>query len=493
MFTSNITQPPFSNPVSLYIPSESLLPDNQYIFRLTVSSTTDIVRYSEIEIQTASHPSSGDFLIVPSSGVAMQTIFNITAVHWTDNSDDFPLYYRLGIKMITNDSTTWLTSRTEENRFITILPGGVGNETLTIVLEVSDAFKATSTVSKDIVVVQSDTVDLLYIHDLIKEKASNKSSVNEALSYLVATLFSIDSDNYVVNFHGLTKQEFKLSMIELIIELYYKSAFQPSNVWLHEILISVLKSITINISLSNVNMISVLEIIEEVVQHEELLQVLPNGEEDVVTVYSNLLISSSQNEKDNSRIFTDVVTESFNNMYKQIGYSVCKRMGLFTSSQYIINSVIGSIKLYNGLFLSTINLTCDTSGNNDCPFTEGEQSFAHISKNLLEVFASFTCSEGVNINTCSSYCTIALQLLNDIHWMGSPYASIIKSYPISLHLISTANDMEILDDVLVEQIDYIIPLKYGRSVEGTLKCVYWNKESIEWDDKDCIITEVRKI
>lgn len=77
--------------------------------------------------------------------------------------------------------------------------------------------------------------------------------------------------------------------------------------------------------------------------------------------------------------------------------------------------------------------------------------------------------------------------------MGSPYASIIKSYPISLHLISTANDMEILDDVLVEQIDYIIPLKYGRSVEGTLKCVYWNKESIEWDDKDCIITEVRKI
>ena len=417
-------------------------------------------------------------------------MFHITAVYWTDNSNDFPLYYRLGFKAMACDSTMWLTSRTEENSFITILPnGGIMNGLLTVVLEVSDAYNATTIVLRDIEVVQTDMVDLVYIHNKIKDMASKEGNVKEAFSYLVATLFSIDYD-HAVSFHGMTKTDFKLSMTELIVELYYKNAFQP-NVWLHEILIAVLKSITSDISISNANIISLLEIIEEIIQHKVLFWDMPNGGEDVVSVYGNLLKLSSQIDNDNSRVLSDIVTKSFNDMYKLIGGSVCQRMALFTSSQYIINSDLGSMKLYNSLFLSTINLTCDKSQNNSCPFTDEEQSFVFMSKNLLEAFAAFTCQDGVNINRCSSYCIIALQLLNDIHWKGSPYASIVKSYPISLHVISTNNDMEINDDVLVQLINYSIPLRYERSVKGILKCVYWNKDFNEWDDKDCIIIEVK--
>ena len=481
LFTSNITDSLFTNPISLLIRPGFLLPDNRYRFRLTVTNSIDRKRYSEIDIHTATHPSSGTLLASPSTGVSLETVFHIRAVKWTDNGEDFPLHYRIGFQV--DNVTVWLTSRMEDDNIMTVLPHGITEGTyLTVIVQVSDTHNATTLYSKEIVVRQSSSTDLLDTFNRIREKVFDKGNLNEALSYLVATLFSIDLNKSVLSFHGMSATEFKTSVIELIIEMYYNDNLPP-NVWLHEVLVWVLKLTTAGVAVPSTNVPQLLELIEEIIHHSSLLQTSRNRQEDILSIYANLLKSSSQIDVDNSRIVEDEITKSFISTYKVISSSLCQRTALFMPSQYVVDSELGAIKLYHSLFLSFYNLTCDSSSHESCPFNENEQSFVLVRESLLKNFASSNCHEFSSISKCSSYCVTSLQLLNDIRWNGSPYASIIKSYPISLDYISTDSTTEITDDSITQPISYYIPLKSPQSDTGQLKCVHWING---WSDTECV-------
>ena len=483
LFTSDITiQSPYSNCISLSILSDGyLLPNNQYCFRLTVTTSNNRTRFSEIEIHTATHPSTGDLSMSPLTGVSLKTVFHITATDWADYHKDFPLYYRMGLQA--TDGIMWLTTKMEEDSLMTILPSG---DPLIVVLEVSDSYGATTTLTKDIIVSHSEDVDLLHVYNHIRHQAFENGNLNEAFAYLVSTLCSINSKTLTPS-SEMTFQDFKYSVIDLIVDLYKEERFTP-NVWLHQMLVQILSSVTFDTTSAS----SIIPLIEEIVQYGSLISDTQNGGQDVVNIYSNLIESSSTHDVINARVVTDEVTESFGRMFSSIGHSVCQQMPVFSPSRYINNQEIGSIKLYNSLLQTSLYLTCDNTFNNDCPFSKEDQLTVSMSEQLLESLADLSCQGGSStINKCSSYCMTSLVLLNDFHWVGSEYASIVKSHPIRLHLVLSDNDMEEITNAdLAYPIDFYIPLKFPRSSTGHLKCVHWNEELNDWSDKACSLFEV---
>ena len=482
LFTSDITiQSPYANSVSLSIFSGYLLPNNQYCFRLTVTTTNNRTRFAEIEIHTATHPSTGDLSVSPLTGVSLKTVFHITAVGWTDYHNDFPLYYRMGFQA--TDGIIWLTTKMEEDSLITILPSG---DPLIPVLEVSDSYGATTTLTKDIIISHSEDGGLLYVYNHIRDQAYENGNLNEAFAYLISTLYSINS-KILTPSSEMTVQDFEDLIIDLIVDLYNEKRFTP-NVWLHQVLVQVLSSVTFDATSAS----SVIPLIEEIVQYGSLVSDTQNGGQDVVTIYSNLIESSSIHDLINARVVTDEVTESFVRMFNTIGNSVCQQIPVFSPSRYIINQDLGSIKLYNSLLQTSLNLTCDNTFNNNCPFSKEDQLTVSMSEQLLESLADFSCQGGSStINKCSSYCMTSLVLLNDYHWAGSEYASIVKSHPIRLQLVLSDNDMEEITNAdLGYPIDFYIPLKFPRSSMGHLKCVHWNEELNDWSDEGCSLLEV---
>ena len=72
------------------------IPGRTYSFRLTAVDQVDntVSTYSEIEITANSPPETGAVDVIPSSGTALFTTFNVFAYDFSDDADDYPLYYR---------------------------------------------------------------------------------------------------------------------------------------------------------------------------------------------------------------------------------------------------------------------------------------------------------------------------------------------------------------------------------------------------------------
>jgi hypothetical protein len=100
-------------PWSLALPPGSLLPGTTYIFRLVIAN--GVYRLpAEVQITTNSPPTSGTVTVTPSAGTALATHFDVLAVGWLDQPEDYPLRYdfyvdddRSRIYNDTDDTVAW--------------------------------------------------------------------------------------------------------------------------------------------------------------------------------------------------------------------------------------------------------------------------------------------------------------------------------------------------------------------------------------------------
>jgi len=79
------------NGASLVIEPGSLSRGTDYRFRLTATDANGHSGYSEVLVRTNEAPTSGSFLITPSEGTALTTMFSLSASGWSD--PDLPLRY----------------------------------------------------------------------------------------------------------------------------------------------------------------------------------------------------------------------------------------------------------------------------------------------------------------------------------------------------------------------------------------------------------------
>ena len=96
---------PFVNQVTLIITANSLLPQNVYRFKFSVTDTLGNTGFAEVDFYTESTPTSGRLSIEPQNGTPLTTVFSLSANGWTDDLGDTPLLYQFGVRYIFFAST----------------------------------------------------------------------------------------------------------------------------------------------------------------------------------------------------------------------------------------------------------------------------------------------------------------------------------------------------------------------------------------------------
>ena len=154
--SSPITSSPVStvttnqvNLVNLVIPPNTLVPRLKYTFRLTAADRDGESAYAEISITASSPPQLLRLKTTPTSGVATDTSYTLTASGGVDEPMDTPLLYQFGfVKIGTNDlgspisdsDIQWLSGVQVSTSINTILPSGdpAMNYSLTLVIRAYD-------------------------------------------------------------------------------------------------------------------------------------------------------------------------------------------------------------------------------------------------------------------------------------------------------------------------------------------------------------------
>ena len=108
LLTSNtkIVQPNNTFSFALSAKPFSFTPGRTYDFRLQALSTNNDKSFSQITLTANGPPTSGQFEVLPNSGVALQTGFFFNAAYWMEDASDYPITYifRYTLQQISSDS-----------------------------------------------------------------------------------------------------------------------------------------------------------------------------------------------------------------------------------------------------------------------------------------------------------------------------------------------------------------------------------------------------
>jgi hypothetical protein len=115
------------NPVSNYqfplvIVSNAFLPGTSVTFRVSVSSRSNLLSYSEITYSVVANPSDGVFSVSPKNGSSLVTNFKLSTSGWIDDSANLPLSYDFKYSLNALDYT--IQSVSQLNSANTALPAG---------------------------------------------------------------------------------------------------------------------------------------------------------------------------------------------------------------------------------------------------------------------------------------------------------------------------------------------------------------------------------
>ena len=280
LFTSpvpNIAVPSFTNRLSLVIKKNSLLSRNSYRLKLTAADMLGRAGFVELDIRTATQPTSGLLEITPLTGHPLSTLFTLSALGWTDDLGDTPLLYRFGLRYhyttsinvntavntccggtTANDSCVcdyWLSGIIEVNQLSTILPFTLTNESadnssivnVSVILQVYDNKGAVTEVVKDLrqlvyrnadIGVNSDTqplqpisgesdemVDISTLLDDIGRMLRETGDWIQTMAHLTAVIATVESE---LTHNVLTNQisPAQLNLTEEVVELFQLKATQ---------------------------------------------------------------------------------------------------------------------------------------------------------------------------------------------------------------------------------------------------------------------------
>ena len=477
----------YSNPTSLAIPPGFLLHNNVYRFRLSINNT----RYADIDIYTASKPSSGTVSVIPRKGSALVTKFTIYGEHWTDDIGTIPLYYRFGFS-INYNSAIWLTSISESNSHTTVLPLPLHSDmTVNIVTEIYNSKGSLTVHSQPVILsIPTNVIDLADVYNDIHYKSVNEKKWNEGLSDLIVMLYSIDVAERYPNISGGVLSEayisvFKQSSIELIVQLASDQLPLTRSSLLR--ILEILNLSVSNLQLSNDILTPVLNTLENTVNRFTTPDIVTQFSDRglsvkeaqlVLEIYEKLISSSTYLQFNSNRVMNNEISKSFIRISQTVGIGLCQQLAVYEDSISISN-YFGTIKAYYSILPWTFNATC-SSENGNCPFQV--PLTVTFGSNTFQSYVQSFCVKNNALTDCEGICVIATQLHSDFYWTGNPYANYIKSFPTAITLISKSKANTLLDSSTV----LTLPLNIGISQSGTLNCVSWNNE--RWSSTDCHYT-----
>lgn len=165
-----------------FIPKE--FDTTSYTLTLSLSSN-DKVYQSSITFPINYPPQNGDFIIDPLFGVELVTQFDLFPYGWSDQPEDYPLYYKW-TSISTNNFENALSLYYFNNKDTLILPRGdsKNSDKLTLKLYVSDYFGAYTSINKSVVVTSNiNSIEEFSEYFLDSKRLSNlKNSLNTLTS-----------------------------------------------------------------------------------------------------------------------------------------------------------------------------------------------------------------------------------------------------------------------------------------------------------------------
>lgn len=480
------------------IPPALLLPNNAYRFRLSITDVNNINRYAEINIKTASMPSSGTLEVTPMTGLALLTDYTIRALYWTDDIGDTPLYYRFGF-LYTPNYVIWLTSVTENNHITCRLPLLFDNTTVDIVVEIYDNRGALTVFAHSITtLIPTHIIDIADLYNDLHILSIDHKKWDQGLASLTAILSSVasylSSDDSVLLLNEPYIKVFKQSCVELVTQLFVSQL--PSTKTSYIQVLQIYSMAVTDIQLPSDTIVSVLQIMEIIVN---TLANLSDREVDfaeegvssseaqiIVDIYGHLLTSNSQIE--DNRVLTDEITRSYHRVIHILGLGLCQQLSLYESSVLVSNSYLGTLKAYYTILPWTLNATCSNQDHPQCPFSHNPPSTIVFGSSVLDKYIKIFChthSTLGNFTECDGVCIVTAQLVNDIHWPGNPYADHIITSPVNVHVTSKDGIRQLL-----EPITFSLLLSNDSSENGQRQCVYWNNNTFKWSNNNCQMNKV---
>lgn len=193
--------PNITNRVNLILSPNLLDPNLSYIFRLTATNSAGSSS-AEITVEVNPPPTSATITATPTSGVAMETEFELTVSGALDSVPDSPFLYQFGIitersvemnSPVSSLSVQWISGVQASPSFLALFPSGNSQSfRVGVLARVFDRKGGYSDVISDISVLPNPSVSSRFYGDRISQLQSNlaankdwSSAVSQLVTYLI--------------------------------------------------------------------------------------------------------------------------------------------------------------------------------------------------------------------------------------------------------------------------------------------------------------------
>lgn len=453
--------------------------------RLNATTEDGYSTTAEIDIVTESLPTSGRIVIAPTDGTALNTIFVITAVDWTDNFGDPPLLYQFGFRL-SQESTKvyWLSSIKFNSQILTYLPIVSINSNIVLVLRVYDRSAAYVTHEmnfSDIATTANGVVhDAQLLMSSIIEQVTRYGQLSQGLASLTAVIASVNE--YSSKFTNVVN--FRYDAINFLLNMSHQ--VNPTKSSLNQILF-LLDYVIDGVTLSSATRERLTAFLERIVETYQMFQdnyifSTPGFNADeasaVFALYGKMLGGST------TRLQSNSVSSSYISVVSKLGHGICRQLGL-NEEMLVTEETFGSLRLSHYTPANQFTASCVDIENTGCPFTQQNAVDIDFSTALFNRYISWQCRTGL---TCSGVCLTSIQLVRNILWNGNAHLWHSKSSPLSLYVINP-NDGTI---EIVEGLSEPVELRFPITVPNTTsQCVFWNVRDQRWSPSGCNTIVVR--
>ena len=115
--------------------------------------TTNTTQHKQqISFTTNEAPYGGSFAITPATGVALETLFQLSANGWVDPEGNYPLRYRFSLPGQVDAAVQSTSTRAAYAGPLAAMDAGAGSSAVPVMCTVEDALGATATVTRTVTV-----------------------------------------------------------------------------------------------------------------------------------------------------------------------------------------------------------------------------------------------------------------------------------------------------------------------------------------------------
>ena len=476
------------NEISLTINPDVLKSGVSYRMRLTATSEGNYTTTAEVDITTGSQPTSGKLLVTPNNGMALNTIFIITAEDWTDNFGDLPLLYQFGFRLSQQSTKIyWLSSIKLNSQISSYLPihsnGASINSSIVLVLRVYDRSAAfvTHEINFSAIATTDEQYDAQSFIRSLREQVTRYGQLSQALASLTAVVASVNE--YSSKFTNVAA--FRSEAVNFLLDVSHQ--VNPTKLSLNQILF-LLDDVTDGMTISLATQQRLVVFLERIIEMYQTFQTdfvfstpgFNTAEASAVfTLYGRMLGGAT------TRLQSNRITSSYLNMVTKLGYGICRQLGL-NEEVTVTEETFGSLRLSYYTPANQFNASCVSNDEkNGCPFSQQSTIDIDFGTALFNQYISWQCKGS---RTCSGVCLTSAQLLRNILWNGIQYLWHSKSSSLSLYVINPSDGaIESLED-LSEHIELRFPIAMSNS---TSRCVFWSVREQRWSTRGCSTIVVR--